>query len=172
MKNNKWLSLLAGLVCLVFSACSDNDKVTPIGSFEKGVVVINEGNFGKPNGSMAFYHSLGDSVSLDVVKKQNGGTSIGATLISAYMTNQHVYLITNGPDKVEILNNEDFQFITSPIAGSDISQPRSMTVVGNKGYISCWGPWTNWDLPNSYVAVVDLSTHAVIKKIDVADGAE
>ena len=48
-----------------------------------------------------------------------------------------------------------------------------MSASGAKGYISCWGPWaSDFTLPDSYVAVVDLNTKEVIDSLESGSGPE
>lgn len=172
MKQMKWFTLLcAGL--FLFSGCSEDENENPVSSFGAGALIVNEGNFGQSDGSLSFYHTRSDSVTEDVIKKQNGGENLGATLISAYEHDGLIYLISNSPDKIEIVSVDDFTFEGAPLAGPDFVAPRYMTVTNGKAYVTCWGDWDeNFTLPDSYVAVIDLSQRTVIEKIRVQDGAE
>lgn len=169
----KWFMLLSGWLYVFSIACNEDENTTPVAAFGSGALVINEGIFGQSDGSLSFYHSPGDSATLDVIKRQNNGDMIGATLISAFEHDNLIYIAANVPDKVEIIGVEDFTFVGAPLSGPDIVQPRFMAVANGKGYLTCWGPWgANYTLPDSYVAVVDLEERSVIRKIDVHDGAE
>jgi hypothetical protein len=48
-----------------------------------------------------------------------------------------------------------------------------MTVVGDKGYITCWGFWSaNFTLEESYVAVMDLNTKKIVDSFECGSGPE
>lgn len=165
-----WLFFIA---LIAFSCDEGDNEVTPRGQFTNGVLIVNEGNFGSGNGSLSFYYDQGDSLLNGVYEEANSGTIIGASIQSVFSTDELVLIITNSPDKVEVVQREDFEVETTSIAGDDIVQPRYATVVNNTAYVSCWGPWgENFTLPDSYVAVIDLSTFEVTNTIDVGDGAE
>ncbi|MCK5468104.1 MAG: hypothetical protein KAI99_06345, partial [Cyclobacteriaceae bacterium] len=81
------------------------------------------------------------------------------------------FLVCNATDKVEFFSVEDYKYLDNPT--TNISQPRYMTVVGDKGYITCWGPWSaNFTLEESYVAVMDLSTKKIVDSLECGSGPE
>lgn len=173
MKKISSVIFLAAILPFFLGSCDDNEEVNPDMLFKNGVLVINEGNFQSPNGSVDFYDLEKDSLIRGVIKQQNEGVGIGASIMSAYRNGDLIYFITNSPDKIEVVSADRLIYQIDPIAGEDISQPRQMTVAGNKGYVSCWGSWEeDYQLPHSYVAVINLDDHSVEKKIDVHDGAE
>ncbi len=51
-----------------------------------------------------------------------------------------------------------------------------MTIANGKGYVSNWGDWVEsgglWTLPNSYIAVIDLTSFTVINTLNTSDGVE
>src|SRR5690554_2091052 len=98
MKQIKWFALLcAGII--LFSGCGEDENEGPISSYGSGVLIVNEGVFGQGDGSVSFYHTAGDSVTLNVIAKQNGGDDLGATLNSAFEHDGLIYLLANNPDK-------------------------------------------------------------------------
>ena len=168
-------ALVALTVTQLFIACSEDNEITPDarGRFENGVLVINEGNFGGSNGSISFYDQDSNKVILDVFQNNNNGAIIGATVISTTIIEENAFIVTNNPDKIELVSLENFSAITNSIISDDLVQPRQMVIAGNKAFITCWGGFSeNFTLPDSYLAVMDLQTFEITKKIDIGDGAE
>ncbi len=168
---NKLRFLFYGLILLGFafvSSCSE-DGADEIPESE-GVLIVNEGNFGAGNGSLSIYEETNKFLRNNIVKNANGGSSIGATVQSFYAHDGIGYIICNSNDKIEFISLEDFTFLANPV--TELSQPRYMTIIGDRGYITCWGPWDNWTLPDSYVAVMDLTTNTIIDSLDCGSGPE
>jgi hypothetical protein len=165
-------SLFAMSVICFFSSC-DNSTEGPVK--KTGVLIVNEGNFGMGNGSISSYHEEAKTITNNFVKSANDGSEIGSLVQSLYTHEGTGYLICNNTDKIEFINTEDGKYIANPL--TDISQPRYMTVAGNKGYVTCWGPWDKsdpswWKLNDSYVAVLDLTTNVVVDSLECGSGPE
>jgi len=163
--------LFYGLISLVLVfafSCSEDGGDDVLET--DGVLIINEGNFGAGNGSLSLYEETKLSIENNIIKNANGGNSIGATVQSFYAHDGIGYIICNSNDKVEFISLEDFTFLANPL--TELSQPRYMTILGDRGYITCWGPWDNWTLPDSYVAVLDLNTKTIIDSLECGSGPE
>ena len=161
------LFLLAGL--LFISSCNDSNKPTP--PKLTGVMVINEGNFGQGNGSISFYDEEQMTITNNVVKSANSGQEIGSTVQSVTPYGSIGYVVCNSTDKIEIINLENYKYLANPV--TNINQPRYMIGSGERGYITCWGPWSaNWTLDSSYVAVMDLVTNEIVDSLECGSGPE
>jgi hypothetical protein len=162
-----WLVIFGGI--LIFSSCSDGGEVSV--PRKTGIIVVNEGNFGAGNGSLSFYDEELQSITNNVIESANGGAEIGSLVQSVYLHDGIGYVLCNDANKIEFIDHESFGFLANPL--DDVNVPRYMTVVGNKGYISCWGPYdANYALPDSYVAVMDLATKSIIDTLECGSGPE
>lgn len=160
--------LFIGLI--FFSSCDDESGEVEIPK-KTGVLIVNAGNFGSGNGSVSFYDEELASISNNVVKEANAGAEIGAGMESFYQHEGVGFLVCNAPDKVEFFSVDDYKYLANPT--TNISQPRYMTVVGDKAYITCWGPWSaNFSLDGSYVAVMDLGTKTITDSLNCGVGPE
>ncbi len=170
MKILKFVVLLFSLVgILVFSSCDNGGNIAP--PKLTGVIIVNEGNFGQGNGSISFYDEENMAITNNVVKGANNGQEIGSTIQSVTPYGAVGYVICNATDKIEFIDLEDYKYLTNPV--TNISQPRFMIGYGDRGYITCWGPWgDNWDLPDSYVAVLDLVSNEIVDSIECGSGPE
>ena len=170
LKSIAYALILVGL--FVLSSC-DNGSEGPVR--KTGVLIVNEGNFGSGNGSVSSYDEDKMTITNNFVKNANNGAEIGSLVQSVLIREGVGYLICNNADKIEFIDAENGKYLSNPL--TDISQPRYMTVVGDKGYVSCWGPWDKtdpfwWKLFESYVAVVDLVTKEVIDTLECGSGPE
>lgn len=154
---------------IAISACNKNDE-TPRGEFATGVIVVNEGNFGDADGSVGFYDPAKETAVQDIYEKANG-ESLSGTIQSVYFYEDNAYIIDQSGNKIEVVEAETFKHVATINQGLDV--PRYMTVVNGKGYVSNWGPYDqNYDLPDSYIAVIDLKNFNVIKTLNTQNGVE
>ena len=168
MKRNLCFLVLTCLAAL--SGCNDDDA-KPKGEYEHGAFIINEGGFGASNGSVTF-------LNLDMLETEQNifhasGSEFAGDVVQSYTVDgDKGYLVINDDNKIEVVNSNTFAPINT-ITHSDINKPRYIEVIDNKAYISVWGDYDeNWSLVDSYVLVYDLTSNAVVKKIDTDEGVE
>jgi hypothetical protein len=162
-----WLFVFGGI--LVFSSCDDGGEVQV--PKKTGIIIVNEGNFGAGNGSLSFYDEELMTISNNLIRSANGGAAIGSLVQSVYLHDGVGYILCNDANKIEFIDQESFGFLANPL--DEVNVPRYMTVVGNKGYISCWGSYdANYALPDSYIAVMDLATKSIIDTLECGSGPE
>jgi hypothetical protein len=168
MKFRFYLSLIA--LITVLTSCNDDDN-KPKGVYEHGAFIINEGKFGAANGSVTFVNLSNFEAEQNIFHAP--GLDFAGDVIQSYsVSGDRGYLVNNDDSKIEVVDANTFAAITT-ITASEIDKPRYIKVVGNKAYISVWGPYDqNYQLVDSYVVVYDLSSKAVIKKIDTDEGVE
>lgn len=171
--NKMRFSLLCTLVVFLFTlnSCDDGNGTEDLPE-STGVLITNEGNFGSGNGSISFYSEDSMAIANNVIEDANNGADIGSLVQSVFGHDGVGYMLCNDANKVEFFDLETFAFMANP--ETDISVPRYMTVVGDRGYITCWGPWdfSDFTLPDSYLAVLDLSTNQVVDSLESGSGPE
>lgn len=168
MKNVR-LSLLLILAAFGFWACDNEGPQIPLGEFERGVLIVNEGAFGANDGEIYHYTGEGD-VSTDIFENANNRPFAG--LIQDVIEHEgRTYLVAN-TGKVEVVDTRDFSSLGAVSEGLDIT--RSLAVYQDKLYISDWGSFdANFNSPDSYIAVVNsLNGGAISKKIEVSSRPE
>lgn len=162
------LLVIGGL--LIFSSCDDGGETVEIPQ-KTGILIVNEGNFGAGNGSLSFYDEELMTITNNVIKNANNGAVIGSLIQSIYLHDGVGYVICNDANKIEFIDQDSFKFLANPT--DEINVPRYMTVIENTGYITCWGPYdANYELPDSYIAVMDLGTKAIIDTLECGSGPE
>lgn len=168
MKNVR-LNLLLFAAVFAFWACDNEGPQIPLGEFEQGVLIINEGAFGANDGEI-YHYTGGDDVSVDIFERVNNRPFAG--LIQDLVEHEgRTYLIAN-TGKVEVVDTRDFTSLGAVLDGLDIT--RSLAVYQDKLFISDWGPYdANFNSPDSYIAVVDNPNGGEIsKKIAVSSRPE
>lgn len=176
MKINKLLGL--GLLSAVFFAsCTDEEivyKEAPAaiakGAYEKGVLVLNEGNFGFPaNAEVSYISSEFPSLfQNNIFKVVNPTKVLGNTAQSLGFNGDLAYIVLNGSNKIEVVNRYTFESVATIQTG--LQNPRHIAFANGKGYVTNWGdPGVTTD---DYVAVVNLTTNQITGNIAVAEGPE
>ena len=159
IKNNFLIILLS---VLVLASCQ-NDSIrpnVPIGLYENGYFVTNEGNFGTGNGSLSFIDDRG-SVSNNIFAQTNS-FSLGDVVQSMEIINEKAYIVVNNSSKVEVANIDSMDYITTIVG---LSSPRYILQVSdNKAYVSDWGI--------GGLQVIDLNTNSIISTISTGQGPE
>ncbi len=158
-------------------SCNQSDP-KPKGDYVQGVFVINEGNFQSNDGSLSFFTREGNSSDGDVFRTVNNRSLNGGIQGYALFDDKGVILVDNsasGQDKVEIVDANSMESIAS-IGTPDIENPRDVVAIGaSKVYVTCWGntgTYPNFFISNGYIAVIDLATNKVTKRIAASKGVE
>lgn len=123
----------------------------------KQVIVLNEGNFFSANGSLDVFDITQDQVSNNVYPAN-------ATVQRAIFHDDQVYVVTNAPDRLDILNS-DLESEGTIDQGFD--NPIDFAAVGTTGFVSNWGDINTafTENPDSYIAIVDLESLEVTDSV-------
>ena len=177
-RNNLFRSLYIATLLLTgslgFTGCdSDDEKVNPVASTEvrgpydqQGVFIINEGNYGTPNGSISFLSdSAGHEVVTNITQKANDDRLLGDVVMDMDIVGDRAYIVANNSDKLEVVNTYTME--TEGVVG--LKQPRHFTVATpDKAYVS---EWVAFGQPGQ-VSVIDLKSLQVVKTIAVGPQPE
>jgi YVTN family beta-propeller protein len=168
--SRKFLSLLA--MSLVFFACDRNGE-TPEGKYNRGVFVINEGGFGRSNGTIDFINPTTGELESDIFGLNNNNRPTGDVIQDLRFAGEKGFIIANGSNKIEEVTVESF--INQRTWESQLRNPRYMVTntSGEFGYISNWGSFDeSFNLDQSYVAIADLVLGSVIDTVHTDPGSE
>jgi YVTN family beta-propeller protein len=157
--------LLVASVSTAFTACKDDPANEPSivvkDLYQKGVFIVNEGNFGSADASIDFYYRDSAEVIPDIFTAVNG-IPLGSLLQSLTIVDTLGYAVLNGSGKIQVMSVNNFVY-KGTITG--LTSPRYFIAVSaTKGYV------TDWVRDN--IKVIDLSTNTVIDSIDVGVGPE
>lgn len=169
MKMNK-LTLIALAIGFVFTACTSDDTpdaVVPRGDYENGILISHEGNFGQGNASVSYVSNDLATVENEIFNNVNSEL-LGDTAQSMTFLGNLAYIVVNGSQKIEVVDRFTFQSVATIDAG--LVNPRYMTIINNKGYVTDWGDGTS--STDDVIAIIDLSSNTVTETISVAEGPE
>jgi len=164
-----FLTLAAG--ALFFVSCSDDDanrESTPLGSYDYGVLILNEGNYDRGNASVSYLSQDFSVAQNNIFSIVNNNLPLGDVAQSIGFYGDLAYIIVNNSRKIEVVNRYTFQKVTT--ITENINNPRYIAFDSGKGYVTNWGDPAN---PNDdYVAIIDLATQTFKSAIPVAEGPE
>lgn len=168
MTKSKFFSVIA-FFAIFLNACSDDtiDTKEPLGDYEKGYFVTNEGPFQNGTGTITFVGDDG-KVSQNVYKTVNS-EDLGNIVNSMTIADDKAYIVVNNSNKVVVVNRFTMEK-EGEISGNSIVNPRFFVAYNGKGYVSNWGDPLN--TTDDFIAVVSLSTNTVLKTIPVGEGPE
>ena len=152
------------LIASLIASCNKNSDSGPQGKYQHGVFIVNEGGINNGNASISFYNPDSLKVTNDLFTIING-RALGDVAESMSSVNDKFYLVINNSNKIEIA---DDNFTSIGFSKDSIDQPRFLLNINNqKAYISQWG-----SSGKGNVAVLDLTTNKVTKKITLNQGPE
>lgn len=169
--------IVLSLLALSLWNCKTSDPEPTL--FDSGVYIINQGNFSANNGSLSYLPRTGNTVSTNIFAQANPDIKSSGSLEDYTEVNgKGLILVDNmtaGQDKVEIVESGTFKSRTT-LAAPDIENPRRVIQAGlNKAYVSCWdvsGGGSSFFKDPGYIAVIDLNTGTITKKIPAVKGVE
>ncbi len=158
---------------ITLNACTKTET-TPAQPYDEGLFVINGGNFLDNNGSLTLLQRDNKTASYDIFMKENTRSFAGGITDYTEIDEKGIVLVdnsTDGKDGVEIVNAHTFKTIAT-IKG-EIDNPQKAVKAGtNKAYITCWDTFNpDYSYKTGFVAVLDLTTNKITKKIPVDKGA-
>lgn len=165
-KLSKLLLLLLTLNATISCTLEDDDSI-PLGDYESGYFIVNEGDFSSGIGTLSFVDNNGN-ITHNIYQAVNG-EPMGNTLQSIYFHNENAYLVVNGSHKIIVVNRYTMEK-TATIEGAEVNNPRDFVAIGDTGYVSNWNDATN--ATDDFIAVVNLTTNEVENTIPVGEGPE
>ncbi len=117
MKLNKlMLALFAG--SLLFTSCSDNDDTSndmPLGAYDNGILVLNEGNFGMGNAKISYISNDFGTLQNDIFNVVNPGMSLGDTGQDIGFYGDLAFIVLNVSNTIEIVNRYTIWTMWKPL---------------------------------------------------------
>jgi hypothetical protein len=146
---------------------TQEEGTTPRGAYDLGILITNEGPFQTGSGSVSYISEDYQTVNQNIYNAVNG-ENLGNIVQSMSFYGDLAYIVVNNSNRIVVVNRYTFEKIA--VIESDLEQPRYLTIVNNKGYVSNWGdPFIDTD---DFIAVIDLDTNIVTQSIPVDFGPE
>ncbi|HEY3402487.1 MAG TPA: DUF5074 domain-containing protein [Ohtaekwangia sp.] len=158
------IRLVLGVILLTTVACEDNDS-GPKGEYEKGVFVVNEGNFLDADGTVSHVNTTSGIVTQDIFGLSNDERALGDVVQSMTIDKDLGFIVVNNSNKMEVVNVNTFESVYTL---SDLAMPRYFITYKGKGYLTEWVSYVD----PGHVAIIDLESQEVIETITTDDGAE
>jgi len=163
MKLNKF-ALIVLTIGVSFTSCSNDDDaipVVPLGAYENGIIISEEGNFTGGTGAITFVSNDLETVENNVYNNVNSET-LGNTVQSMAFNGDRAYIIENGSNAIKVVNRYTFEAIAT-IESSSMVNPRYMAISNGKGYVTNWGDFN--DTTDDKVLIVDLGANTILEAI-------
>ncbi|WP_019038423.1 DUF5074 domain-containing protein [Psychroflexus tropicus] len=159
MKNNYLGLLLVMLALFPFKNIAQ--------TYNDGVFILNEGNFGAGNASVSFLNDNG-TLSNGIFTSENPDLQVGDTAQSMAFNGEEIYIVANGSNRITVVDRLTFAEIATIETG--LNNPRYVAFDEQSAYVTNWGDGTVTD--DDFVAVIDRSTYQVTETIPITEGPE
>ena len=170
----KYLFTVFISILLLLSSCNSSTDNTPQ-PYSSGVIVVNAGNFTDNNGSISFINRSTNVVTFNTFNKENNRDLGGALQYYTEIAGKGYALVDNstGQDKIEVIDSATMKSLGT-IQDADLVNPRYLIPFGtDKAYLSYWGSLNaDYSFKQGFVALIDLTTLKILKKIPVGKGPE
>jgi YVTN family beta-propeller protein len=164
------LVLIALTFSLFFVSCTNDDKNddTPLGSYDNGLLILNQGLFKSSDASVSYISSDFSIAQNDIFSVVNPSIKLGDVGQDIGFNNELAYIILNNSNKIEIVNRYTLKSVGT--INSGLKNPRYIAFANGKGYVTNWGDGAV--TTDDYIAVIDLATKKVSSSIPVIEGPE
>lgn len=155
---------LAGFGALVLASCDSDDETAPIYNITKdgsNVFVLNEGQYGTPNGEISLFSKNSRTVIDNATFRTVNQRDLGDVVQSMLVVGERGYVVVNNSQKVEVINLRTF---AAEATVTGLLQPRyAIAAAPDKVYISEWVALGG----TGRLAVLDTRTNTITKTIAV-----
>lgn len=145
-----------------FVACSDDDdngNDTPLGVYDNGLFVVNEGNSNPTTPSITFISDAG-LVEQDIFTNVNPSSPMtGSYLQSMFFDDTRAFIISGQANKVTVVNRYTFEFIAS--VDTNFANPRYGAVINGKAYVTNYDDYATGD--DDFLTVINLADYSTSK---------
>lgn len=167
--NLKNFGILITFSGLFLSACTNDDTISaPIGAYDNGILILNQGNFGGGNSSISFWSNDFSIFELNAFGSVNPAVPLGDTAQDLGFYGDKAYVVVNLSNTIQVVNRYTLEHLTTISTG--LNNPRYIAFANGNAYVTNWGDAGNAN--DDYVAVVNLTTNTVTTTIPVAEGPE
>ena len=163
--------VFVALVSSIFlTSCSDNEdnNETPLGSYDNGVLILNQGGFGNGNATISYLSEDFVTQQNDIFSIVNPTITLGDTAQDIGLYQDLAFVVLNYSNKIEVVNRYTMAHVATISTG--LNNPRYIAFSNGKGFVTNWGD--GGSTSDDFVAVLNLSTYAVSSTIPVAVGPE
>lgn len=170
----KLKNLCFGLIAsvLFLASCSSDAIVEteiPLGIYDNGVFILNEGNFGTPNASVSFVSNDLNTFQNNIFGLVNQPKVLGDVAQSMSFSGDNAFVVVNNSNEIEVVNRHTFESVAT--ITSHLEQPRYSISLNGKLYVTnaISKAVTVYDA-NSYAYITSIPVNKTVEKIIKANG--
>lgn len=159
---------------LLFASCTDNsenDDVNeiPLGVYDNGVFIVNEGNFMTPNASVSYISNDLETFQNEIFKLVNTPIVLGDVAQSMCFSDDKAFIVVNNSNEVEVVNRYTFKSIKT--ITEKLENPRYSVVLNGKLYVTnaISNAVTVYDATN-YTYLASIAINKTSERIVAANG--
>ncbi len=153
-------------VCFVVSCSIEKPEPDVIKPYEKGVFVVNQGQFGNGTGTITHYDPSTKTATQDLFGKENAGLLLGNIAQSMAVANNLGYIVINNTNTIQVVDANTFKSVDK-IEG--LGFPRYFLPIDDKkAYITQWGK----DGITGSLLRYDYATRKAVEIVQLGKGHE
>jgi len=159
------------LVSIVLTSCSSDEKIVEVirDKYDNGVIISAEGLWGQKDGSIAYVDNSLSTVATNFIYTGKNNAQLGGLIQSIAFSDTDAYIILNDANTIVVVDRITFEKKTEINTG--LVNPRYMTIVDGKGYVTNWGDGANES--DDYLAIINTETNTIEENtISLANGVE
>ena len=160
---NVFLGIFAST--LLLASCSNDDAVekdVPLCTYDNGVLVLNEGNFGTPNASVTYISNDFNVLTQNIFGIENNDKKLGDVAQSLSFSEDKAFIVMNNSNVVEVVNRYTFKSLGT--ITENLKNPRYSVVLNGKLYVTNAG--------TKAVTVYDAKTFTYLQTITIGKTTE
>ena len=163
------LILIALTGSLFFASCSDDsDDQAPLGSYDNGVLILNQGRYTHGDASMSYISDDFATQQNNIFALVNPTITLGDVGQDVGFVNNLAFIVMNNSNKIEVVNRYTMAHVATISTG--LINPRYIAFSNGKGFVTNWGD--GGSTTDDFIAVINLSSYTVSSTIPVAEGPE
>ncbi|MCW2120956.1 YncE family protein [Flavobacterium sp. 7A] len=158
-----YVSILA--IAFLFASCTKDDVAendVPLGAYDNGILILNEGNYGTPNASISYISNDFLTFQNNIFLTVNPTKVLGDVAQSMSFDNDKAYIVINNSNKVEVVNRYTFESLGT--ITENIKNPRFSVVLNGKLYVT--------NATSKAITIYDATTFSYIASIELNKTAE
>ncbi|WP_289662712.1 YncE family protein [Flavobacterium panacagri] len=160
---NLYLGIIAS--AFLFASCSsdnDDNNDVPLGAYDNGVLILNEGNFKDVNASVSYLSNDLATFQNDIFKVVNPTAVLGDVAQSLSFSNDKAFIVVNNSNEVEVVNRYTLKSLGT--ITEKLENPRYSVVLNDKLYVT--------NAISKAVTVYDAKTYAYLNSISIGKTSE
>ncbi|MCJ7932890.1 MAG: hypothetical protein MUW56_04470 [Chryseobacterium sp.] len=156
----------ASMLVFTLSCSSDSENIEQPITYEAGVLIANEGGFTTTTAEVSFVSNNLGNVYNKIYGGNNNNEPLGKVLQSIGFSGDRAYLVSNSPNKIDIVNR--YTFKKQATVTANIDGARYIAFSGNQYYVTN----TNFTTNKKKLNIYNTADNSFVKSIDFTNAAE